>query len=319
MAHSSGAKMHKFDWNDLRYFLAVSRAGSLAGAARSLGVRHTTVGRRIEALEAALAASLFTRTPDGFALTEAGAGIVPLAEDAERAAEAVERRVAGGDERVEGVVRVTTSEAIAGFLVRRLSELQARYPELTVGVLSTNASLDLSRGEADIALRMVPTDAAELISKRLCDAGWSLYAAESYVERMGVPGDPANLSGHSVVGFDETMAGTPGAVWLDAHGEGAHVVMRCNSLIAALNATIVGMGVSVVPCFLADAEPTLTRLTQAVLGKREIWVVFHPDVAKIKRVRTVIDFITEIVGRDAPSFRGDQPARAAPTDDAALP
>jgi DNA-binding transcriptional LysR family regulator len=310
--------MHKFDWNDLRYFLAVSRAGSLAGAARSLGVRHTTVGRRIEALEAALAASLFTRTPDGFILTESGTAIMPFAEQAERAADAVERRVAGGDERVEGVVRVTTSEAVAGFLVRRLSELRARYPDLTVDVLSTNAALNLSRSEADIALRMVPTDAAELVSRRLCDAGWSLYAAESYVERMGVPEDPANLSGHNIVGFDETMARTPGARWLEDHSEGAHVVMRCNSLIAALNATIVGMGVSVVPCFLADAEPTLTRLTGAVLDTREIWVVFHPDVAKIKRVRTVIDFIAEIIARDAPSFRGDQPARPVLPDAAAL-
>jgi DNA-binding transcriptional LysR family regulator len=300
--------MHRIDWNDLRYFLAVSRAGSLAGAARSLGVRHTTVGRRIEALEAALAASLFTRTPEGFTLTESGAAILPLAEQAERAAEAVERRVAGGDQRVEGIVRVTTSEAFSGFLVRRLSELQARYPDLTVDVLSTNASLDLSRSEADIALRMVPTDAAELVSKRLCDAGWSLYAAESYVARMGVPKDYANLSGHDIVGFDETMAKTPGALWLEGHSEGAHVVMRCNSLVAALNATIVGMGVSVVPCFLADAEPTLTRLTDAVLGRRGVWVVFHPDVAKIKRVRTVIDFIAEIVGRDLASFRGDQAA-----------
>ena len=114
--------MHKFDWNDLRYFLAVSRAGSLAGAARNLGVRHTTVGRRIEALEAALSASLFTRTPEGFALTEAGSAITPLAEEAERAADAVERRVAGEDERIDGLVRVTTSEAFTGFLVRRLTE-----------------------------------------------------------------------------------------------------------------------------------------------------------------------------------------------------
>ena len=299
--------MHKFDWNDLRYFLAVSRAGSLAGAARNLGVRHTTVGRRIEALEAALSASLFTRTPEGFALTEAGSAITPLAEEAERAADAVERRVAGEDERIDGLVRVTTSEAFTGFLVRRLTELRARHPDLTVDVLSTNASLDLSRGEADIALRLVPTEAAELVSRRLCDAGWSLYAAESYVEQMETPLDPADLSGHSVVGFDETMAGTPGAQWLDTHCEGAHVVMRCNSLIAALNATIVGMGVCAVPCFLADAEPTLTRLTEVVVGARGIWVVFHPDMARIRRVRTVIDFIIEIVDRDMRSFRGDRP------------
>lgn len=297
--------MHNVDWNDLRHFLAVSRAGSLAGAARSLGVRHTTVSRRIEALEAALAASLFTRTPDGMTLTEAGSAVVPLAEEVERTVEAMERRVAGRDDRVEGVVRLTTSEALSGFLVRRLGELQDRYPDLTVDVLSTNASLDLARGEADMALRLVPTAQADLVSKRLCDAGWSLYAAEGYVARMGRLAEPNSLAGHNIVGFDATMAKTPGAVWLDAHAEGAHIVMRCNSIIAAMNAMIAGMGVGMVPCFLAEDEPTLTRLTDAVLSTRGVWVVFHPDVARIKRVRAVIDFVTEIVNRDLPAFRGE--------------
>jgi len=297
--------MHNVDWNDLRYLLAVSRAGSLAGAARSLGVRHTTVSRRIEALEAALAASLFTRTPDGMTLTEAGVAVLPLAEEVERTVETMERRVAGDDDRVEGVVRLTTSEALSGFLVRRLGELQNRYPNLTVDVLSTNASLDLARGEADMALRLVPTAQADLVSKRLCDAGWSLYAAEGYVARMGRPSDPNTLAGHNIVGFDETMAKTPGAVWLDAHADGGHIVMRCNSIIAAMNAMIAGMGVGMVPCFLAEDEPTLTRLTDAVLSTRGVWVVFHPDVAKIKRVRAVIDFVTEIVNRDLPAFRGE--------------
>ena len=116
--------MHSPDWNDLRYFLAVCRAGTLVGAGRSLQVKHSTVGRRIEALEAALGVSLFTRSPDGFVLTDAGNEIMPLAEEAERAVTAIERRVAGGDKRISGVVRVTTSETFSGFLMRRLPELE---------------------------------------------------------------------------------------------------------------------------------------------------------------------------------------------------
>ena len=296
--------MRSLDWNDLRYFLAVSRAGTLAGAARSLKVRHSTVGRRLEALEAALAASLFTRTPDGFVLTEAGAGILPLAEEAERAVLAVERQVGGGDERIEGVVRLTASEAFSGFLVRKLGELHERHPGLMVEILSGNRSLDLARGEADLALRIGVTSQPDLICKRIGDAGWSVYAAQSYIARRGVPASLDDLSGCQVIGFDETMANVPGALWLAGHAGKAEVVLRGNSIVSVLNAAIIGMGLAVLPCFLADAESSLRRLTPAVVGTREIWLVFHPDVAKIARVRTVIDFVTEAIGREAVTLRG---------------
>jgi DNA-binding transcriptional LysR family regulator len=301
--------MHSLDWNDL----AVCRAGTLAGAARSLRVRHSTVGRRVEALEAALGVSLFMRAPDGFVLTEAGSEIVPLAEAAERAVVAVERRVAGGDRRVDGIVRVTTSEAFSGFLVRSLSELRMQHPTLIVEVLSGNASLDLAHREADLAIRFVETTDADLICRRLSDIGWSLYASESYLARAGTPESPADLGRHEVISFDETMARNPGAIWLEEHKAGARVVLRCNSLVSALNASIAGMGVTVLPCFLAEAEPTLRRLTDEVLATRAIWMVFHPDVAQIRRVRTVIDFVSAIVGREAATFRGERPAPRGPS------
>ena len=300
--------MHSLDWNDLRYFLAVCRAGTLAGAARELRVRHSTVGRRIDALEQALAVSLFTRTPNGFVVTDAGAEILPLAEEAARAFTAVERRVAGGDQRIEGVVRLTSSEAFSGFLVRRLATLHERYPGLMVEVLTSNRSFDLMRGEADLALRFAATTQPELICKRIGMAGWSIYAADSYLVRRGTPSSLDDLSGYDVIGFDETMAGVPGALWLDGHAGRAEVVLRGNSIVAVLNATIVGMGIAALPCFLAEAEPNLRRLTDEVVGAREIWLVFHPDVARIARIRTVIDFVTEIVGREAVTLRGERPA-----------
>jgi DNA-binding transcriptional LysR family regulator len=296
--------MHSLDWNDLRYFLALCRAGTLVGAARALSVRHSTVGRRIEALEAALGVSLFTRTSDGFALTGAGREIVALAEDAERAVAAVERRVGGADARLEGIVRVTTSEAFSGFLVRRLSELRAEHPALMVEVLSGNAPLDLMRREADIAVRFVETTDAELVCKRLCDVGWSLYASESYLARRSAPAAPTDLAGHDLVAFDETMARNPGATWLEEHGAGARIVIRCNSLVSAQNAAVAGMGIAVLPCFMAEAAPDLRRLTPEIVATRPIWLVFHPDVGRIGRVRTVIDFIAASVGREAASFRG---------------
>jgi DNA-binding transcriptional LysR family regulator len=296
--------MHSFDWNDLRYFLAIHREGSLAAAARSLRVQHSTVGRRLEMLEAALGAGLFARTPDGFVPTEAGREILPLAEEAERALAGIARRVAGRDDRLEGVVRLTASEAFSGFLVRRLADLHARYPGLVVEVLVGNRSLDLSRGEADVALRIAATSQPELICKRIGDAGWSLYASDSYVARRGAPDLATDLAGHDIIGFDESLSQVPGARWLKDNAAGAHVMLRGNSIVSVLNAAIVGMGLAVLPCFLAEAEPTLRRLAPEVLGSREIWLVFHPDVARIARVRRVIDFVTEIIGAEAEVLRG---------------
>jgi DNA-binding transcriptional LysR family regulator len=249
---------------------------------------------------------LFTRAPEGFMPTAAGSAIVPLADEAERAVMAIERRAAGGDQRVDGIVRIATSEAFSGFLVRRLSLLQLQHPTLTVEVLTGNPALDLIHREADLAIRFVETTEGDLTCKRLCDVGWSLYASEAYLARAEAQATPTDLAGQQIIGFDETMARSPGAIWLDQHKSGAHVVVRCNSLMSALNAGIAGMGVTVLPCFLGDAEPGLRRLTDAVLATRPIWVVFHHDVGRVRRVRAVIDFVSAIVGREAAKFRGER-------------
>jgi DNA-binding transcriptional LysR family regulator len=286
------------DWNDLRHFLAAYRARSLAGAARKLEVEHTTVSRRLAALETALEAKLFTRTPDGLAPTPVADELAPLAEEVERAVATFERRAAAHDARIEGVVRLATSEGFTGFLVKRLVELRARHPALTVEVLSGNPNLDLTRGEADLAVRLAPTTQKELVAKKLCEAGWTMYATEAYLARRGAPSPVTDLRGHEVVGFDDTMQNVPGARWLAEHGDGATVVLRGNSLLSVLNAAMVGMGLAVLPCLLAEPEPTLRRVSSEVLGARGLWLVVHPDLAKVARVRAVMDFIAEMVERD---------------------
>jgi DNA-binding transcriptional LysR family regulator len=292
------------DWNDLRYFLAVRRAGTLAGAARTLKVEHSTVSRRLTALEEALGARLFLRGPDGFTSTPAGDRLLPLAEQMEAAVGAIDRQVAGGDERVEGTVRLTVSEVFSGFIVKRLSRLRARHPDLVVEVLTGNQALDLSRGEADLAVRIMPTNDPDLVVRKIVDCGWAMYAASSYVERGGVPPGPETLTGHELIGYDDTMSAVPGAQWLTKHGAGAHVVLRGNSIMAALNACLAGMGLTVLPGFLADVEPTLVRLSPAVLGTRPMFLVVHPDLARVARVRVVMDFIVEIITGEAALLQG---------------
>jgi DNA-binding transcriptional LysR family regulator len=293
-----------FDWNDLRYLLAVARAGTLAGAARELGVEHSTVKRRLAAMEAAMGARLFTQSRDGFALTPVGQDVLPLAQDVAKAIDGIERRVHGADTRVEGTVRLTTSEALSGYMVKQLAALRANHPALLVEVLAGNRSYDLSRREADIAVRAAPVQDPDLIARKVSVAGWSLYAAQSYVDRKGAPAPFEDLRGHELIVFDATLANSPGAVWVEAHGCGAEVVLRANSLVAALNGAVAGIGIAALPCFIGDVERALVRLTPAILGTRDVWLVVHPDLAKVARVRVVMDFLLALFERDRALWAG---------------
>ena len=296
--------MHSMDWDDIRFFLAIYRSGSSNGAARGLGVQHTTVGRRLTALEAALGTNLFTRTPEGLSPTAAAMEILPLAEAAERSFLAIVRQVGSSDSRIEGQVRLTTSDAFSTYIVRKLPKLRERHPGLTVEILSGNTVFDLSRGEADLAVRMVPTTQPDLICRKVGVAGWSLYASEDYLQRRGKPSSPTELGGHDVIGFDESLAGSPGALWLSQHAKGTHVSLKGNSIGAVVNAAIVGIGLAMVPCYIAASEAALRRVTSEVLSSRDIWLVFHPDAARTARIRIVIDFVAEAISSDAALFAG---------------
>lgn len=291
--------MHSMDWDDIRLFLAAHRAGSTAQAAQALGVQHTTVGRRLAGLEAALGAKLFIRTPKGLRPTEVATAILPLAEEAERQLQAIRRRIAGGDGVIEGKVRLTTSDAFSDFLVRHLPALHARHPALEVEVHSSNRMLDLARGEADIAVRMMAVGQSDLTCRRIGTAAWSLYAAESYLARQERPPSLADLTGQDVVGFDETLKSSPGAVWLATYAGGAHVAFRGNSIGAVMRAAVVGMGLAMLPCFMAAGEPSLRRIVPDLAVTRGIFVLFHPELGKAARIRAVVEFLAQMIREEA--------------------
>lgn len=292
------------NWDDLRILLAAASAGSLAAAARDLAVKHTTVGRRLDALEADLGVRLFLRDRTGLTLTDVGAEIVHYAGEMSRLAATIERIAAGPGDAVSGTVRLTTSESFTGFLVRRLAKLRSAYPNLVVEVLTTNARVDLLGGKADIAIRFAATTEPSLMQRRVGEAGWALYASRSYLEESGAPPSPTQLAGHRIVGFDTPMAGVPGAVWLSEHADEGQIVLRADSLVAVVNATAMGMGLGVLPCFLAEVEPNLVRLFAQVLGARTAWLVTHPHVARIPRVRTVIDFVVAMMEEERDFLAG---------------
>ncbi len=309
-AHPLCAPGQVFDWNDLRYVLAVARAGTLAGAARELGVKHTTVARRVEALEAALGTRLLARGAEGYTITAAGAEAVALAEELEKKADALARRVEGEDARVAGVVRVTLPETFAGYLVHQLPALRERHPELVVDLLADQRNYDLLAGEADLALRLFLKVEGDLIARDLCSAAWSLYAASAYVARRGVPATVAEYAGHDLLGYDAALATTPGAVWFRDNLPDARFAMRGNSILMVFNAAIAGFGIAHLPCFLGDAEATLARLTPEVFSNRQVRMLVHPDVARLGRVRAVMNFLVELFRRDGDLFAGKRPRLA---------
>jgi len=294
------------DWNDVRYFLALSRVRTLAGVARRLGVDQTTVGRRIAAFERAVGARLFQRTATGFVLTDAGARIIPTAEKLEDSWFDIERSIAGQEGRVEGAVRLATSETLAsGFLVRLLASLRARHPGLDLELVMGRASVNLLKREADLAVRAEsrPTQ-QDLIVKRLVQVGWALYATRGYLDRVGVPGRRNELAGHDLLAFDDELGGILAAQWVREHARRARAVVRSNSILALAECCACGGGLGLLPCFLGDARSTLRRVWPKRLFVADVFLVLHPDLQHAARVRAVVELLVEATVKHKKALEG---------------
>ena len=288
------------NWDDLRYFLRAAEAKTLAGAARALGVEHTTIGRRLSALERALGAPLVVRGPDGLKLTPLGENLLPLVHEVERAIVAVQDRVRGQKTRV----RLAMPSGLTQLFADALPRLRSDHPELALELLSGARPVDLKSGEADLAIRAGPIADEDLISSKLCEMGWSLYAAESYLARRGRPDDALDLTGHDVIGYDPSLAATPAAHWLEAHATNANVVLRSREMTDMLAAAVSGIGLALLPCVVAEPEPKLTRLTRAVLARREVSLVYRREATLSEPVRVVIDFVKGTMGAHASRMSG---------------
>lgn len=279
------------NWDDFRYLLAVQRAGSLGAAARLLKVNASTVSRRLTALESDLGTQLAERRPEGLSLTSAGETVAAAAAAMDELAQTVGRRVGGEDARLAGVVRLATTEGMFSFVVPALQQLGADHPQVRVEIVAGTAPVDLARREADMALRLFRDRHAGLITRKLGEFAWSLYASEEYLARRGGLRPPGSLRGHDVVGFEPRLSKVPGAAWLAAHVEGARVVMQGGSALSVMKAVAAGMGISVIPCFLAAGEPRLCRLTPEVLATSQVFAVIPPDHRETARVRMTLTYL----------------------------
>jgi len=293
------------DWDDLKFLLAVADAGGLAPAARSLGVDPSTVSRRIVALEKSLSTELVVRTLEGMSLTEAGRSTAEVARRFDAELLALEASMGGKSGEPVGPVKVSTTDAFAPNVMRALAPLHGRFPHLQIEVMPTHGPVDLRRREADLAVRMFRDDHDGLALRRLGSIGWSLFATPAYLashpQRAGL------LDGHVVVGYSDQLRAVPGAAWLVAHANPEAIGIRCGSPRAAIEAALAGVGVCIVPCYLAATNPPLVRLTDQVLATSEAYAVFLPERRGEARLRVVIDALVEMFERDRASLAAATP------------
>ena len=297
------------DWNDLRYFAAVSRSGSLAGAARALGVNHSTVFRRIKSLERSLAVRLFDRTHDGYVLTAEGEEMMVTALGVEEAITGLDRRMSGKDYRLSGSIRVTTTDTIgSGFLQPHLHAFRQAYPGIELELVISNAFFSLSKREADIAIRPTRSPPEELVGRRLANLAWAVYAGVGYLETHPRPRRVEDLADHDHVAGDDSLGHLEVTRWRRRHVADGRVVLRSNSVGAQCAAARAGLGIAVLPCFVADPFPDLVRVLPPVADlASELWALTHPDLRHTARVRAFMEVLRESVAADRRLLEGGRP------------
>jgi DNA-binding transcriptional LysR family regulator len=283
------------DWNDLKYFLEVARGGSLTRAADVLRVSQSTVSRRIAELEARLATRLFARHQTGYHLTDEGRELLGRAEAAEDNMLAFERGASGLSPAVSGVVRLATTENLATDLViPALPRFVARHPQLRLEIVTTTATVELGRRDADLALRVVRPSHGNLKARRLGEMTHGVYGHRDYLARHPAR-DADPLDGRAVIAWDEAHAHLPAAQWLARRAPDAHVVLRASTLRAQIAAVRAGLGLAVLPDFLATDPDFVRVLAPNEVFSDGVWLVMHADLAASARVRAVADFLAEAV------------------------
>lgn len=285
------------NWDDLRFLVTLGREGTLAAAARQLGVDQTTVARRLRTLEQDLGTPLFERNDGLWRPTAVGGRVLERVGRIEEDVAGISRLAEAGAAAVGGVVRITAVGAFIGdWLVPRLPGLYTRHPELCVDLVASNDNLNVARREADIAIRLARPASGDLLIRKLADVGFALYGAAR--------GD-LQVSAGDWVAYNEDLAYTPEMRRLQAMLGSGRIRLRANSVRGLARAVADGVGQGLLPCFLADPDPRLARLSgpHPVLS-RELWMLIHPDARPLPRVAATADWLVACFGEEAGRLSG---------------
>ncbi|MBV1702437.1 MAG: LysR family transcriptional regulator [Hyphomicrobiales bacterium] len=287
-------------WDDFRLVKAIAETRSLTGAAERLDLNHSTVFRRLGQLESNLSTHLFERARSGYVVTKAGAEMVELAQRMAEEIDAFERKAAGRDEKPSGDLRVTVVDTLLIYaLTPVFAEFGRQFPEIRLEVIETAESLNLSRRDADIAIRATASPPETLIGRKLGDIVWSRY----------VPSDPnfvVNETTTRWVGYGGNMVGLLPARIVEAESGGNRIYYRLNTLLGQAEAIAAGIGMGVLPCFIGDQTKGIRRYgTPIQENGGQIWLLTHPDLRHAARVRAFMDFVGSEMTRIRKTFGGE--------------
>jgi DNA-binding transcriptional LysR family regulator len=292
------------DWDDLRFFLAVARAGSLSAAARELAVTQPTVGRRVAGLEKQLGAKLFVANARGQALSKTGVGMLQHAEQMEAAATAAERLAYGRDAGLRGSVSLTASEWLLNSVVGpTLAAFSLRHPALELELLADTRHLSLGKREADIALRPSRFEEEDVVQRQVGAMSFGLYASDTYLAVHGAPDFSNGCAGQRLVAMSETLRKIPDLEWLPPIAARAHVAVRCNGREPMVTLAIAGVGMACLPRFLGDRAPGLRLLpTPTPAPLRTLWLCVHRDTLRLPRIKATLSFLKETLSHLGPAL-----------------
>lgn len=286
-----------FDWNDIRFFLELSRKGRLTEVAKSLKVDHTTVSRRIGALEQQLDSKLFESTTRGYVLTQAGERLLPQAEAMESASAMIQDHVGGENKNLTGIVRLGVPEGFGSqFLSKDMPLFQELHPEIELEFVANDRFVSLSKREADLSITLERPRSGRLISKKLTDYSLRLYASRAYMEKHTPINTVADLKDHNFVSYIDELVPDPQMLYLSEFVNNPNVTLKSSSIVFQFQAALSGAGLNIMHCFVADQHPELVCLLKDEIDvKRTYWLNTPEDIHDLARIKAVSQFLTDRV------------------------
>ena len=280
------------NWDDMRYFLALCRTHSFVAAAQLLKVTHSTVARRISALEAALQTQLFQRTEKGCQITAGGEALLPYAEDLESTILKLDERVAGKDNRVSGCIRIGTPDGIGNYyLASRLARFQSRHPALEIELIPVPIYYSLSKREIDILITVKRPETGNFIARKLTRYKLGLFASRKYLADGHKIDKKEDLGAHKFVGYIDDLLFDQDLNFMEEYYPGKTPSFRTSTVIGQMKAVAAGAGIGVIPYFMVHSEKKLVPILPEQNAERAYWLQVNPDSKQIARVRKTIDFI----------------------------
>jgi len=305
-----GTEISCFDWDDISLFLTLVRSRSLSQAARELSITHTTVGRRIKGLESALGTKLFERTANGFLLTDSGEILLREAEGIEAHVAEISAKFSGETAEVSGTIRVATMEALGSlYLAPKFVQLYERHPSMRVELVTASHWINLTKREADVLISFPKPRGHRIASEKIGEFALFLYASNDYIEKFGYPQTVDELQNHRFINYIDELVAISAVRWLSDILPDHESVFGSTSLVAQYQAAIAGMGIAMLPTFVAAADPRLQAvLPEKIIVMRDFWLSVHNDLEHIPRIRFVLDFLKELIAENTDFLNGINPS-----------